>query len=398
IVINEYAAHTDTITTNESNDWIEFFNTRFTNILLGDWYISDDPAELTKWAIPGTNGAPPLGWVAFDEITGFHNPINTGFGLNKAGEQILLSHLPGAGRDRVADAIKFKGQENGITEGRYVDGDPFLYRLDPTRGASNRLAAASVMIEEVMFHPAPTPMHPADNSHDEFIVLYNSSPIPVTFTNEAGTWRLDGEVDYTFSSNTTLNPGERLVLVSFAPTNPTEVATFLALYGETNGALPVLGPYDGKLSNRGGRLALEKPQNGDLPGEPISWIVMDELIYFDRCPWPVTADGTGLSLQRIDPRVSGNDSANWFPGTPNLSGSALNFPNMNLSIQPNLSGYFVQWTPLAGFDSHLEYSDSLLLPMWNHLTTTNTTNPVATYLDRTATNAPRRYYRVMMEP
>ena len=55
---------------------------------------------------------PAHGFVSFDEKTGFHNPTNIGFGLNKGGEQVLLSYLPGNASNRVVDSVAFKGQED----------------------------------------------------------------------------------------------------------------------------------------------------------------------------------------------------------------------------------------------------------------------------------------------
>ncbi|MEM7395811.1 MAG: lamin tail domain-containing protein, partial [Verrucomicrobiota bacterium] len=144
LTINELAAHTDNLDTNnfplhDSDDWIELFNAAATNINLGDWYLSDDPDDLKKWAIPHTNSIAPGSWISFDETTGFHDPITSGFGLNKAGESIFLSYLPGTAEDRVADAIRFKGQENDVSWGRFPDGDTNLYTTARTRDAANAL-------------------------------------------------------------------------------------------------------------------------------------------------------------------------------------------------------------------------------------------------------------------
>ena len=60
---------------------------------------------------------------------------------------------------------------------------------------------------------------------------------------------------------------------------------------------------------------LQAPQAPDDDGDAVSWIVLDELRYFDRPPWP-PADGTGWSLQRIDPAGDGNAADNWMAADP----------------------------------------------------------------------------------
>ena len=321
-VINELVAHTDFADAGypdyDSNDRIELFNRSASPATLDDHYLSDDRDDLAKWAIPPTN-IPSAGRLTFDEVAGFHSPITNGFGLDKAGEDLLLSYLPPVGAQRVVDAIRFKGQVNEVALGRYVDGGSWWYALPPTTNAANALPGLRPVFTELMYHP---PDNPTNNLRDEFVEIHNPTSDPVPLWNTAGVWRVAGGIDFDFPPATTLAPGDFLTLVSFDPTNTVLLAGFLSEYGLTHGETTILGPYDGQLDNRGERLALERPQAGDLPGEPVSWVIVDEVIYFHQDPWPLEADGTGRSLTRKHTRWSGNDPANWYasfaptPGKP----------------------------------------------------------------------------------
>ncbi|MFC1451792.1 lamin tail domain-containing protein, partial [Verrucomicrobiota bacterium] len=320
VVINEVMAHTDY--TNElhpeydSNDWIEFYNTTAEDITLEDWYLSDDAADLMKWHVPAGTVITGEGWLVFDEVSGFHNPVTNGFGLNKGGERVFLAYLPGGTNDRVADCVRFKGQEADVTLGRYPDGGVHWSTLTPTAGAANALPRARVVIDEIMYHPRPTAQNPEDNTQDEFIRLHNPTPMAVDLWTESGPWRIDGSVDFVFPPGVTMAAGSDLRIVSFDPSDPVALSGFLDVYGLPPGEVAVLGPYRGVLSNRVGRIALERPQAADGPADTASWVVVDRAIYFNRPPWPREADGTGRSLVRKSPAASGLDPANWSASLP----------------------------------------------------------------------------------
>ena len=84
----------------------------------------------------------------------FHQPITQGFGLNKAGEQVFLSYLPGTIENRVVDAIKFKGVENETTLSRSPDGSDDWIRTLPSPGTANGQSLADLVITEMMVQPA----------------------------------------------------------------------------------------------------------------------------------------------------------------------------------------------------------------------------------------------------
>lgn len=323
MVINEFMAHTDfdddAYPDYDSNDWIELYNAGGTSVSLnGNWYLSDDSDNLKKWALPSSilNAGSR---ISYDEITGFHSPITSGFGLDKAGEQIFLSYLPGSSEDRVVDCIPFKGQENGVSLSRYPDGGSYWFSTSPgTRDAVNDNLVEHVVISEIMYHPTE------GTTNEEYIELYNPPTNPsVNLWTTTGPWALDGGVDYEFPPSLTMASGERILVVGFDPATETaRLDAFETAYstGNLTAGVDIFGPWSGDLSNNGERITLEKPQDSDDPLDPaaISWISVDECIYNDYWPWPTEPDGTGSALKRVSslPAASGNNAANWEANAP----------------------------------------------------------------------------------
>jgi hypothetical protein len=317
IVLNEIMAHTDyhdpQFPQHDSDDWIELYNTTTAGINLNHWYLSDDVSELKKWAIPSVEVA-GHSYISFNEVTDFHNPISGGFGLNKAGEDVILSYLPGTSEDRVVDAVSFKGQLIDASLGRFPDGDKYWHQMTPSRDSVNNDPVQQIVIDEIMYHPA-------NDTDAEYIEIYNPTTSRIYLVNPDGPWRLDGAVDYTFEGNTSIAAGSRLIVVGFDPYNETDLlAAFIAVYNTKSltAGVDITGPWTGNLSNASERLALEMPQTPDVPDDPVSWVIVDEVIYADISPWPKTPDGDGDVLQRIsaDQYHSGNDPDNWQASSP----------------------------------------------------------------------------------
>ncbi|MGJ8695547.1 MAG: lamin tail domain-containing protein [Verrucomicrobiaceae bacterium] len=291
VVLNEVVAHTSTglAAPFDSNDQVELYNPAGSAVILNGWYLSDDAGNPMKWAIPDGTVVPGMGYVVFDEDD-FHPDRTSGFGLDRAGEQLLLVS-PGG----VVDMVRFKGQALGASWGRYPDGSASWMATAPTVGAANEVAPAGVRISELMYHPLP----PA-GAELEYIQLKNESGGTVVLENGAGTYRIDGGVSYTFPAGVSLGAGERLWVVSFDPADAGRLGAFGAAYGLNVAEELFFGPYAGVLDNGGERVALEAPQ---APGGAVevSWVVVDELFYFNQEPWPAAAAGTGMPLVRTGP-------------------------------------------------------------------------------------------------
>jgi hypothetical protein len=309
VTLNEIAANTGSV----SNDWIELFNLSSQSMNLQDWYLSDDVTDLKKWEIPAVEIAGRT-TISFDEVTGFHNPTDTGFGLSKSGEQVILSYLPGTFDDRIVDSIRFKAQEETTSLGRYPDGGKYWLRMEPSRDAANANPLLDVVIDEIMYHPP-------NETDEEYIELHNPTTRRAFLAISDSPWRLDGAVEYTFGDNVSIPSDGRLIVVSFDPRNESaRLSAFIETYntGLLTAGIDIVGPWEGNLSNASERLALEMSLASDQSDDPVSWEIVDEVIYSDVPPWPESADGTGDALQRIfaDEYHSGNDPDNWTVGPP----------------------------------------------------------------------------------
>ena len=276
---------------------------------------------------------------------------------------------------RVMDSLRFKAQENGRSIGRYPDGHENIYAMPLTRDTANQLddTPLSVVIREIMFAPA-------GSNHLEYVELYHPGTTAVNLFNADGTWRVNGGIDFDFPSNTTIAASGYLVLVSFDPsTNSQERTEFIAAYGQST----LLGPYSGKLSDLGERIALEKPQASDLVDGSVDWVLVDEVFYYHDAPWPGTT--AGQSLHRLHLGVAGHQPTNWLAtaGSPGIV------------FSPPVLDDTLQWDAESGAAYVIEACDDLRNDTWIELGTM-TGDGVVQYTDADAATMLRRYYRLRL--
>jgi len=285
VIINEFLAHTDPPQT----DFIELFNTSLQPVDLSGCWLSDDFGT-NKFRIPNGTVLASRGHVSWPEA-------ELGFSLSSDGEEVLLVN---SNRTRVLDVIRFGGQANGVSRGRYPDGTPGFVELDaPTASAINALPLRrDIVINEIMYNPI------SGDDDNEFIELYNRGASPV----DVGQWSFEDGINFTIPIGTTIQAGGYLVVAK----NRTNL---LARHPGLNPNL-VVGDYGGQLANGGERVALAMPDinlrtNGSLITTNLFYIIVNEVTYRDGGRWGQWSDGGGSSLELIDADADNRLAPNW---------------------------------------------------------------------------------------
>ena len=332
---------------------------------------------LKKYQIPASTILPAHGYAVFYEFKFNSVQATVPFSLNSAkGDDVLLSKsLAGVPTGYRASA-RFGPSANGVSFGRYQTsvGFDFVAMSNLTFGTSVKAGDATnlisvfrtgagatnsyplispVVLTEIMYHP-PDFVVPGvstnDNTRDEFIELFNRTGVPVALydtTYPSNAWRLRDAVDFDFPLNTVIPAGGYLLVVSFDPaTNGASKAAFQSVYG-TNSAL--VGPWSGKLDNGSDKVELYRPDAPQGAPSPdlglVPYILVDRVVYQDRAPWPVNADGLGLSLQRVNPHLHGNDPVNWIAAVPTPGpGNVMGDPDTDHDGMPDA------WEDANGFN------------------------------------------------
>ncbi|MEM7384252.1 MAG: lamin tail domain-containing protein, partial [Verrucomicrobiota bacterium] len=184
--------------------------------------------------------------------------------------------------------------------------------------------SSNLVVSEVMYHPlSPTPEELAagftDQDEFEFVELMNVGNLPVNLTGIQFTTGIGFTMDLGPGSH--LAPGATALIVE-------NREAFTDRYGS---GLPIIGQFTDKLNNDGETLTF-----ADAAGT-----ILQNFTYNDQLPWPTAADGSGRSLELIDPDSEPDHgvAANWkasletygTPGGWTITGyptwASLLFPN-----------------------------------------------------------------------
>ena len=137
---------------------------------------------------------------------------------------------------------------------------------------------SDVRITEIMYNPP-------DGERYEFVELTNLGDLPADLSGAYFTG-----IDFRFPWYRTLAPGESMAIAA-------DFKRFRELHPDAE----IGGIFTGKLSDRGEELALYDRQG----------TLLDGVAYEDADGWPLSADGTGDSLELIDPDGDSSNPRHW---------------------------------------------------------------------------------------
>jgi hypothetical protein len=163
-----------------------------------------------------------------------------------------------------------------------------LSNINRTVTVTNAVAdpRGAVVFNEIMYNPLVP--------DSGYVELFNNS---FTTAFDLSGWRING-LDFTFPG-TVIGPRQFVVVAA-------STVAYAGTYGLAGGT--PAGEFRGNLQNDGEMLTLIKPAASSNDVD----VVIDRVRYESSAPWSTNADGTGSSLQLIDPNQENARVGNWF--------------------------------------------------------------------------------------
>lgn len=334
VVISEVLAHTDP----PLEDAIELHNPTSESVAIGDWWLSDAASTPRKFRIPAGTILPPGGFVVLYEFQFGAGP--NGFSLNSyEGDEVWLSVGDSAGElTGEVGGVRFGATRNGVSLGRVVTsaGADFAPLSGPTfgidapssvahfrqgRGATNAPPVVSpVGLSEIFL---ATPANPAGGTEEPFVEWHLSGAAPTRLFDPfypTNAWRIRGDLRFDLPTGLILQPGERMLLVSFDPAAaPDRLAAFRAAHGIPE-SVRILGPWSGEPGGGEVSLELQAPDEPEGPGNPrpgfVPYVRVDRVDYRPGAGWPADEGPVRRALRRQAASEHGNEPRAWVLDRP----------------------------------------------------------------------------------
>ena len=340
--------------------WVELYNAGTNIIAMGEqeFYLSDDPTNLVKWAFPGgtdiAQDARLLVWADGEPGETTNDDLHALFRLSPAGEHIVLTWNC-LGRLLVVDALTYGAVGADVSFGSFPEGNPAVRQVfhDPTPGQANSTTSdtVQVFINEWMADNDGAVQDPADGDYEDWFELYNAGSQGVNLSG------------YTLSDafDTTVIPGGTLI----------SGKGYLLVWADTETGQTVSG-QDFHVNFRLGR-------SGDVI----------------RLHAP---DGTLVDSVTFDPQDTDISEGRWLDGegavymmspfTPGTTNRIL----VITGVDGMTGGATIAWGSVPGRVYALDYAEDLTSGIWTTVGTVTAQTTTVTLSDTNA--APRAYYRV----
>ena len=425
VVINELLAHSSFPLENA----IELYNPTGANLDLAGWYLSDDPQFLAKFQIPPGTVVPAGGFHVFYAYQFDPDPTSPArfHWTREEGGAIYLSQVNNGALTGYRAFQEFGPSEEGVSFGRYntTAGADFVPMEKRTFGADAPASLAEfrsgaglansgpkigpIVISELMYRPqAESGSSVIEEPALEFVELLNLSGQVVPLYDPqfpTNTWALNDGIEFRFPEGANLAPGANLLVVSFDPaTDQGALDNFRAHYS-IGADQAIFGPYQGKLSNSGEAIELDRPAAPEGPDSlhpgAVPYLLVDRVDYRNAAPWPVTGGVPGTSLQKINVAGYGNEPANWVAAapTPGKAGSVpveLRFGTPSITT----NGILLRFATASGASYSVEFRDSLSEGSWVKLVDwpARAGDGLAEIPDSLPAGKTARFYRLVRSP
>jgi hypothetical protein len=264
--------------------FIELYNSSSEPADISGYYLSDSP-DTPQFRIPDSTMIPAGGYVAFSA-----SDWGASMSLNPNGARV---YLLSADQQCVVDAVTYGAEEPGISLGHFPNGIYGIRALAiPTPGFANTaLYDRDIVINEIMYHPI------SEDDREEYVELYNKGAQPVDVSG----WELTSGISYTIPDGTIIPADGYLVIAA-------DAQRLIERYPNLT-RINTAGDFTGHLANGGECIRLSKPLC-KTPTDSM-YVTVDEVTYGDGSNWAQWADGSGSSLELMDPRSDNSCPSNW---------------------------------------------------------------------------------------
>ena len=323
VVLSEIMYHPQARADGRSGEFVELFNTQVMDIDVGGWQLTGDiaytfpPGALLRGRRSLVVVKEPALYTADRNVFGpYTGELDNGGGTvrlkNRQGALLLdVAYSDDPPWPAAADGAGYalllarpdygEGDSRAWAAGTVMGGTPNQpepQQLPVEDGSvSNEfpndpeapLQESDIVINELMYHPL------SGYDDEQYIELFNRGTAAV----DVGCWRFTDGIDFMIPAGTVLPAGGYLVIAA-------DRVKLCARYPQLD-ASNTVGDFNGRLSFRGERLVLSRPDNPALPFQ--DFVTVDEVTYSDG--WGRWADGGGSSLELMDPASDNRLGMNW---------------------------------------------------------------------------------------